>query len=443
MLIEILELVSVAVASLLLWQATVIHKFRNFATSVFLMCYVPLFCMYPIVGRWLAGGAQSISSRIGDTLNDPNVYLIYQGYNFIILAGCLILVLMPPVAHVSAKKNLIDFRLPTYGLLLGLFFGIFLYVYSTGLSVADLLIAPRFEWFISDKYSPFLSVLGSYFVSLTPALVYLLAKNHRKKLLALTLLVLIGYGFLSKDRKWLIFIASGLFAASYIRMKFEIRFSGKGVFWLTAFALALAFWQLARGLIFDSIVMGGVDLAVEIPLMVEKLLTKGDLPYYYNSSMTAIHMNLNEDYSIPLGLLRRQLFFFLPADLSFGLKVEDISAIFSDAIDGGDEIRLGNMPPGLFGLFVLSFEWYGGWIIIIGLLIALRAMDNLIRCTSGIIHISLISNMLSAILLFLRGDDSSATYFIVFTILVLTIFATIARLVKIVKPSNLSTLRIF
>lgn len=442
MVIQGLELFSAAVGSVILWRVTVTQRFSRFATGVFLMCYVPLFCMYPVIGRWLAGGAQSISPRINDILIDPKVYFIYQAYNFLILAGCLLLAVISPVPHRRSRKTPALLSLRTYGLLLGLFLGVFLYVYSTGLSIVDLLIASRFEWFISDQYSPFLSVLGSYFVSLTPALVYLAAKDDRKKLLAVTLLLLIGYGALSKDRKWLIFIASGLLAASYIRMKFQVRFSGKGVFWLILFALALAFWQVARGLIFESIVSGGVDLATEIPLMLEKLLTKGDLPYYYNSSMTAIHMNLNEGYSIPFGLLRRQLFFFLPADFSFGLKIEDISAIFSDAIDGGDEVRRGNMPPGLIGLFVLSFEWYCGWIILIGLPFALRAMDNLIVRTSGVVQISLVSNMLSAMLLLLRGDDSSATYFVVFTIIVLTFLGILVRVYKSLVPHYPSALRI-
>ena len=250
----------------------------------------------------------------------------------------------------------------------------------------------------------------------------------------MTLLVLIAYGALSKDRKWLIFIASGLLAASYVRMKFKIKLSSKGVFWLTLFALALAFWQLARGLLFESLVNGGVDLATEFPLMVVKLLTKGDFPYYYNSSMTAIHLNLNEGYSIPFGLLRRQLLFFLPADFSFGLKIEDISAIFSDAVDGGDEIRRGNMPPGFIGLFVLSLEWYGGFVFMIAVPFALRAMDSLIRRHSGVLQIALISNMLSGMLLFLRGDDSSATYFIIFTIFVLAFLVTLQRLIRLVMP---------
>lgn len=418
MLIEGLELSSAIVGCVILWRTTVIERFRGFASSMFLLCYVPLFCVYPVIARWLAGGAISIDRRVSEILQDPDIYLIYQGYNAVILAGCLMLSVLShaPLGRVNARGIR---PLPCYSLFVALCLGIFLYIYSTGLSVAELLIASRFEWFLNDNYSSLMSVFASYFVALTPALVYLAARDGRRRLLVVTLLLLVGYGMLSKDRKWLIFIVSGLLAARYVRMRCEISLSGRGLFWLGLFAVALAFWQVVRGLVFDALVTGGGDLASEIPRMVEQLLTRGDLPYYYNASMTAIHMNLNEGFSIPLGLLRRQLFFFLPADFSFGLKIEDISAIFSDAVDGGDEVRRGNMPPGLVGLLVLSFEWWGGWIVVFGLPFVLRLMDNLIRRSSGVVKIAIISNVLSATLLLLRGDDSSATYFTFFTIFVL------------------------
>ncbi len=442
-MIEALELLSFAVGSVLVWRAVVTQRFRNFATSVFLMCYVPLFSMYPVIGRWLAGGAISINARISDRINDPNVYFIYQFYNYIILVGFLILVGLTPAANVASKRYSPCLSFRTNGLFVGLFLGVFLYVYSTGLSIVDLLIASRFEWFLNDNFSPFFSVLAPYFVSLTPALIYLTMKDHRFKLLVVTLLLLIGYGALSKDRKWLIFIASGLLAAHYVQMRFQIIFSSKSVFWLTLLAVALAFWQVVRGLIFDSLVNEGTDLAVQVPLMLEQLLTRGDLPYYYNASITALHMNFNEGFSIPLGLIRRQLFFFLPADFSLGLKIEDISAIFSDALDAGDGIRRGNMPPSLIGLLVLSFEWWGGWIVLVGLPFMFYVIDGFIRRSSGIVQIALISNMFSAVLLFLRGDDSSATYFIFFTILFLFFLGVLERLIKPLIMLHLRTHHIF
>ena len=74
--------------------------------------------------------------------------------------------------------------------------------------------------------------------------------------------------------------------------------------------------------------------------MGEKLTLKGDYPYYYFSSITAIKMNMIDGFSIPFGIVRRQLFFFLPVDYSLGLKIKDISAIFSDALNAGDSIEV-------------------------------------------------------------------------------------------------------
>ncbi len=161
MLIEGLELALAVIGAALLWRSTVTARFRNFATSVFLICYVPLFCIYPVIGRWLAGGAISIDARVGDKLQDPAVYLIYQGYNLIILAGCLVSSVLSPVAPSNTHETPDRKSIYAYGLFAGLCLGAFLYVYSTGLSIADLLIASRFEWFLNDNYSSLLSVVAS------------------------------------------------------------------------------------------------------------------------------------------------------------------------------------------------------------------------------------------------------------------------------------------
>ena len=131
--------------------------------------------------------------------------------------------------------------------------------------------------------------------------------------------------------------------------------------------------------------------------MAIRLLTHGDFPYYYNASITAIHMNINEGYSIPLGLLKRQLFFFMPVDYSFGLKIKDISAIFSDAIYAESGIRGGNMPPGLFGLFVLSFNWFGGFVLLTLFPILLKSLDKIIRKGRGILQIAIMCHAFSSI----------------------------------------------
>ena len=95
MMIEGLELSLAIVGCVILWRATITERFRGFASSIFLLCYVPLFCVYPVIARWLVGGAISIKRGTSDTFQDPHVYIIYLGYNAFILAGCLLLSAMP------------------------------------------------------------------------------------------------------------------------------------------------------------------------------------------------------------------------------------------------------------------------------------------------------------------------------------------------------------
>ena len=90
------------------------------------------------------------------------------------------------------------------------------------MSISELLIADRFSWFLNSNYSSFNSVVASYFISLSPLVVYLYIINKKYFYLTLTILLLIGYGILSKDRKWLIFVFSGVFGAIYYKNGFKI-----------------------------------------------------------------------------------------------------------------------------------------------------------------------------------------------------------------------------
>lgn len=420
-MIEILEIIGALLGSYLLLREVFFHRFANYMTAIFLFCYVPLLCIQPIIARLFVGGAISIRDGSSNVvLNDINAYLVFQLLNFGILGMCLLLqedrslrtVITQPEQQTDGVYN-------PMSLVLMLSVGVFLYVYSTGLSVAELLVASRFEWFQNKNYSSLFSVIASYFIALTPVVIYLVAKGKRWRFLLATIAILVFYGVLSKDRKWLIFIASGMLALIYMRSGRRLTFTAKGVTVLILLGLILGFWQVFRGVIFTAILVGSNDLTYEVKEMAVRLLTHGDFPYYYNASITAIDMNINEGYSIPLGLLKRQLFFFMPVDYSFGLKIKDISAIFSDAIHGESGIRGGNMPPGLFGLFVLSFNWFGGFVLLTLFPILLKSLDKIIRKGRGILQIAIMCHAFSSILLLLRGDDSSATYFIVFSIIVL------------------------
>lgn len=419
-MLTFLQLATALFALKLLYDEVIGNRFANYATSIFLVCFVPLFCVYPVLADMLVGGAYSVVPNSETIIYDDNVYLIYQIFCLTTLG--VITISKPQLAVIDRhpdwrrKFEATDWELAGFAAVTS--FGVFLYIYATGLSVAEVFSASRFEWFTSSDYSPFLFVTSTYLVALAPVgLVLALQQRATWRWAAVILAILVFSGLLAKDRKWLIYIVSAMFAFAYIRNDFAIRFSKTAVIVASLTALALVFWQVARGVLFNYYLTGTGDVLYESQEVARRLLTQGDFPYYYNASITAIDMVYNFDYSIPFALLRRQLLFFLPAGFSLGLKVEDISALFADAIGAGDAIRRGNMPPGYYGLFVISFGWVAGVIICSLVPLALRALDRFIQRSRGIGSIVVLAHLMSSVILLLRGDDSSATYFMVSSML--------------------------
>ena len=416
----ILELFTALVALRLLYVEVVRSRFSNYATSIFLVCFVPLFCVYPVIARLVVGGAYSIVPGPDQVIDDPIVYLIYQLFCLGVLFSVFItrnLFKPAPLANWRQKYRLSDREKLMFLGVLAL--GVYLYIYSTGFSAAYLLTASRFEWFNNSNYSPVIYVISSYLLALSPVAFLMAMQNRGNWWVVVAIIVIMTFfGLLSKDIKGLIYIASSSFAYIYIKNNFSISLRPRIVALGVAVAIVLAFWQVGRSVIFTYLITGSGDVVYNSQQLAINLLTRGDLPYYYNASITAIYMNINLDFTIPFGLVRRQLLFFLPASFSFGLKIEDISAIFSDAIGAGGSLRRGNMPPGLFGLFILSFGWIGGVVTCSLIPVALRAIDRVIQRNRGAISIVFAAHMLSSTLLLLRGDDSSATYFIVSSLII-------------------------
>jgi hypothetical protein len=387
---------------------------------MFLLLYVPLFSLTPLLYHFLTNGAITIDRKVeGFVFSDPKIYAIYHLYNITMLLCFL-------ASSIFFNKNREPKQVPSpsstsqqrfiYFLLLA--FGVYLYVSSTGLSIFELLIADRFIWFNNASYSPFYSVVASYFIALAPLLFFIYYRDKKHFYLGLTIILLLIYGILSKDRKWIIFIISGAIAAKYYLNGNRLVFNAKIVAASLIFGLILVFWQIFRDVLFTELVTGRGDFLTHALEMGEKLLMQGDLPYYYFSSMTAIKMNFIDGFNIPLGVIRRQVFFMLPADYSLGLKIKDISAIFSDALDAGDDIRGGNMPPGLIGLFVLSFNWLIGLLFFSIIPIFLFYINSIARLYTSNFQPVIFSNCFSFMILLLRGDDSSAFYFCIFNFVI-------------------------
>lgn len=416
----LLEIITAVIGMHLLFKEAFTYGFRNYATSVFLLCFVPLLCVYPLVSRIVVGGAYSVQPGDYLVFSDYSVYIVYQAFCLGILSMVYITGGRKTLTPSPVWKSVVDTNFAELSVVVAVIsLGIALYVMSTGFSVAELMTASRFEWFNNSSYSSATFVISSYLMALSP--VGLLLALHKKRyrwVFVLIVAELVFFGVLSKDRKWLIYILSAGFAFIYYHQNFAIKWQKKFVLVAALIVSALVFWQVFRGVFFEYILTGKGDVSFLAKEMAIELLTRGDFPYYYNASITAINMNLNNDYFIPLGLLSRQALFFLPADYSFGLKIEDISALFSDALQAGDSVRRGNMPPGLFGLFVLSFGWFVGIILCTLLPLLLRWLDRYIQKANGIGSFVVAAHGMSAVLLLLRGDDSSATYFIVFSLAV-------------------------
>ncbi len=415
-----LELFTALFGIRVLYREVFENRFGNFATSVFLICFVPLLCIYPVAARLVVGGAYAVGRFNEAIVPDPVVYLIYQ--LFCIGTLVTITMTMPKTAKAvplpdwtnKYSTNILEIAAPM-GIALS---GVFLFIYSTGMSIGDLVSGSRFSWFNEQGYSSGLFVVSTYLLALSPVALLLCFANTRYRWPATIgiILVLVLYGLVTKDRRWLIYIMSASLGYLYIKNIFSIKIHRNAVLIGGIALLAMVFWQVFRGVLFNYYLTGNGDVTYEVQKTAIDLLTKGDLPYYYNASITAIDMNVNFDFSIPFGLVRRQLLFFLPADYSLGLKVEDLSALFSDAIGGEDRTRRGNMPPGYFGLFAISFGWFGGIVTCSLVPLAIRAMDRVIQRNRGLGSIVLLAHMFSSVLLLLRGDDSSATYFIISSI---------------------------
>jgi hypothetical protein len=415
-MIWVLEIFSLVLGIFLFWIEVLKLRCKNFVPSMFLLLYVPLFCVTPLLYHFLTGGAITIDRKVeGMVYTDPRIYAIFHLYNISLLicffaASVFFNRYREPKQFVSSRTTLQQSIIYIFLLLTG----VYLYVYSTGLTVFELLVANRFAWFESSTYSSFFSVVASYFIALTPLFFFLYIKEKKYLFLIITVILLLIYGILSKDRKWIIFMLSGAVAAKYVLNGNRLVLKPKIVFGSLFFGLILVFWQIFRDVLFTELVTGRGDFLGHAKEMGEKLIMQGDFPYYYFSSITAIKMNFIDGFDIPLGIIRRQVFFLVPVDYSFGLKIKDISAIFSDALDAGDDVRDGNMPPGLIGLFVLSFNWWIGLFAFTVIPLGLYYIDKLAFTMTSTFQPVIYSNCFSFMILLLRGDDSSAFYFCIF-----------------------------
>ena len=427
-----LLLLQLLLCGMILQQEVVRYRCRNYATSVFFAVYSVVYVIEPLVLHTVFGGARSIVVGRGFYVGDPLVYYVFSTYGIALLVTNLLL---------GRVRGGVATAVPGFGgrerggrsqascLALGVLGGVGLFVWSTGMSLSSLVSASRFAWFGEGSRSLLWLTVSGYFIALSCAYVYYakVCGTPNRWLLLLCLGSLVVHGIITKDRKWIIFVVSGWLAARYDLSGRRLWFGRRALWSLGALFLLLVSSGFVRDVLFRYSVGEHVDFATEIVDSQSNSWELGDISYFYRSSLEAIHQNIDNGLVVPLALPRRVLLFFLPARYSGGLKVEDISATFSDVVDGGDALRRGNMPPGLFGLFVVSFGWLASFVAIPALALGLKKLDSLFRVGQGAMRNSALALYLFSVVLAFRGDDSSALYYVISTAMFVGLTGLVGR----------------
>lgn len=435
-----LLLIQLVLCSAILYREIVRLQFRNLATSFFVLVYSIVYVLEPLVLHLFYGGARSIVRDVPTFFDDPYVYYLFSAYGISLLVACLLF------GRTSTAETLEPLpegeNRSTEGgsawLALLIILGVLMFLWSTGMTIPELLVASRFAWVEAGGYSVVGMTVSSYFTALVGIYAYRLKAGKKTNLwlVALCLAMVVFHGIITKDRKWVLFLLSGWFAGHYevSGRKVVIRPRMAVALGLLFFILVIS--QFIRDVAPRYLLGNTIDFGQEVTRWQSFLIEYGDISFFYRSSLEAIHQNVNHDFLIPLGIVRRTVFFFLPKSYSAGLKVEDISATFSDVVGGEDIVRRGNIPPGLFGLFVVSFGWLASLFLIPLLAFLLKKLDRMLRAGRGILRESVLSLYLFSVVLAFRGDDSSATYYIISTLLVLLVGRLLGRSGVATRPTG-------
>jgi len=298
--------------------------------------------------------------------------------------------------------------------------GVFLFIEGTGMSIPELLVASRFEWFGIDAFSPLLLNIGLYLISLIALYAYFDTKLCMpiKSLSFVVYAAILFMIFVAGGRKWILFIASGALGAYYERSGGQLKVTKKIIF-AASLVLFFAFsWQYYRAINWStnlSISTVIHDFFLKSP----ELFLKGDITYFYRASLEAIKLNIQDKLLFPIALIRRLVLLPFPHSWTMGLKPEDFAIMFSDVIGGGSALRRGNMPPGIIGLFALSFGWFITAISFGPIMVCLLSFaDKFILKKTSIAREAVLANFFVISILLMRGSESSL-YFMVFSILVI------------------------
>ena len=268
--------------------------------------------------------------------------------------------------------------------------------------------------------------MSLYFLSVIAPAAFHVFKSDRTKILevaALLLFVAIAVA-ISGGRKWVLFLISGYIAAKYFHAR-SLKISPFDSVILSGLVVFVAVWQFGRHLnevSLDSI----IDIFIQRGL---ELILRGDISYFYRASLEAISININEGTWYPFSALRRLLLLPFPNEVTFGLKPEGLPTSFARDIGAINSLRVGNMPPSMIGVFVLSFGAVPG-IPLFGMLLPalLTKADNFFMKRS-VVRDSLLGYAIVVIVTFARGNID-VLYYPLFYYLVFKMMSLVLLLLR-------------
>lgn len=433
-------IISFFLCTVLLYNDVILNNFKRFASSVFLCFFYLLFVIVPLILHSFFSGARSIVAGKQDVYFDPIVYHVMNVYSLMIVFSFVVYRVWVPrfkrklVSYNFKSDQTYDFTFKlknNYFLFfvvgLCILFGTVLFFFSTGMSLTELLTGSRFGWFSNPSAFIVGIAISHFFFSVAPLNVFIFLQLKKNLISFILFLIFISglalYGIVSQDRKWVIYIFSGVVAHLYVKNQKSLPVSMKFLSFSIIILVLLFISQFIRDFT-TRVLLGQANISnffMELNSWFSFLIEFGDISYFYRASCETIHQTLLHGVIEPLGVLRRNLFFFLPVDWSFGLKPEDLSAIFSDLVNGEDAVRRGNMPPGFFGLLVMSFDVYWPVLVFCFIPLILGYFDKILHALNTKFSVVLLSSFLSSFLLLMRGDDSSAIYFLIFNYIVFSV----------------------
>lgn len=388
-----------------------------------------LFLLVPFLMNLLFGNPPRIDWLAGQRITRDYAFHIYgafiavttalySGLCYLTIRSAALTGARPVKSAPAPAESTFDERRLLMWLAAAVLAGLVAFIYGTGMSLAEIFVASRFEWVGQDLGNPKIVLLSNYMLSLVALYSYFDVRQSfpRKWLSIIVYSGVIAFVILSGGRKWVFFVLSGLIGGYYSSRQRVI--GGRVLLGVAVFVVFGIVWQYVRSLGIATLgqqsgFFGG--MADSLP----RLLAEGDISYFYRASLEAITLHVERGILYPMAVLSRLVFLVVPDQLTFGLKAASIPWMFAADFGAGTEFRAGNLPPGLVGLFVLSFGWLVA--ILLGPIMTLAMVwfgDKAVMWRDSYLSHLVLANFCIIALLFMRGT-TGGFYFLVFQLVVL------------------------